>query len=88
MSGEDGEVSWNEAQLVVLRLPEDDPFVAVRRSALAEDRELVAEVERLGELVDALVDLTEERLVPPDLSCLPSGTCWCVIEPSVSEPSW
>lgn len=63
------EVGRDAAELLVLVLSQGDPLVALTRTALAKDRQPVLEIERLRKLLDPLVDLADQGLMPANLVC-------------------
>jgi hypothetical protein len=64
---ENGEMGGDAPELLVFRFDQGDLAVALVGATLTEDRQFLLEVGALDELVDAFVDLAEERLLPCDL---------------------
>ena len=74
MTAEHGEVGRHPPQVLVLGSSQLDQFLALARCALAEKRKAVSAAEVAGDLVDALVDFAEQRLIARDLPRLaPDG---------------
>ena len=67
MTVEHGEVGRQPAQVLVLGPRQLDSFLALAPCAFAENREALSQAEVAADLVDAPVDLAEQRLPLRDL---------------------